>query len=115
MGLFGGGYVLVNHLYQVGPSISPYFLANALPIGQGGNVVNVILVDMRGYDTLGEITVLGLAALGGYAVLRSPQLHALRRQLVRRLPRIADDSGQAAPGAPAQASQEPQTLGVGND
>jgi hypothetical protein len=60
-----------------------------LPIGQGGNVVNVILVDIRGYDTLGEITVLGLAALGGYAVLRSPQLHALRRQLVRRLPHAA--------------------------
>jgi multicomponent Na+:H+ antiporter subunit A len=88
MGLFGAGFVLANHLYQVGPSISPYFLANALPIGQGGNVVNVILVDIRGYDTLGEITVLGLAALGGYAVLRSPQLHALRRQLARRLPKV---------------------------
>jgi len=88
MGLFGAGLVLANHLYQVGPSISPYFLANALPLGQGGNVVNVILVDIRGYDTLGEITVLGLAALGGYAVLRSPQLHALRRQLAARLPRL---------------------------
>jgi len=86
--MFGAGIVLANHLYQVGPSISPYFLANALPIGHGGNVVNVILVDIRGYDTLGEITVLGLAALGGYAVLRSPQLHALRRQLARRLPRM---------------------------
>ncbi len=81
VGVFGFGIVLVNHLVQVGPSISPYFLANALPIGQGGNVVNVILVDIRGYDTLGEITVLGLAALGGYAVLRSPELQALRRRI----------------------------------
>jgi multicomponent Na+:H+ antiporter subunit A len=81
VGAFGFGIVLINHLVQVGPSISPYFLENALPIGQGGNVVNVILVDIRGYDTLGEITVLGLAALGGYAVLRSPQLHALRRKI----------------------------------
>ncbi len=48
-------------------------------------MVNVILVDIRGYDTMGEITVLGLAALGGYAVLRSPHLHTLRRKLNRRL------------------------------
>jgi multicomponent Na+:H+ antiporter subunit A len=112
MGLFGAGFVLANHLYQVAPSISPYFLANALPIGQGGNVVNVILVDFRGYDTLGEITVLGLAALGGYAVLRSPQLHALRRQLVRRLPHAAVP---ANPAGPAEGTQEPQTLGVSHD
>jgi multicomponent Na+:H+ antiporter subunit A len=89
MALFGAGLVLGSYFFQVGPSISPYFLANSIPIGQGGNVVNVILVDIRGYDTLGEITVLGLAALGGYAVMRSPQLHALRRQLTRRL-RIGD-------------------------
>lgn len=86
LGIFGAGIVLVNHFYQVGPSIAPYFVENALPIGQGGNVVNVILVDIRGYDTMGEITVLALAALGGYAVLRSPQLHALRQQLKRVLP-----------------------------
>lgn len=85
MGVFGAGLVLASYFYQVGPSISPYFVENSLPLGQGGNVVNVILVDFRGYDTLGEITVLGLAAIGGYAVLRSPQLHALRRQLNRRL------------------------------
>jgi multicomponent Na+:H+ antiporter subunit A len=89
MALFGAGLVFSSYFFQVGPSISPYFLANSIPIGQGGNVVNVILVDIRGYDTLGEITVLGLAALGGYAVMRSPQLHALRRQLNRRL-RISD-------------------------
>ncbi len=82
LGVFGFGIVMVNQLVQVGPSISPYFLENSLPIGQGGNVVNVILVDIRGYDTLGEITVLGLAALGGFAVLRSPQLHALRRRII---------------------------------
>jgi len=43
--------------------ISPYFLANAMPLGGGANAVNVILVDFRGFDTLGEITVLGTAAL----------------------------------------------------
>ncbi|MGE0312246.1 MAG: monovalent cation/H+ antiporter subunit A [Lautropia sp.] len=43
--------------------ISTYFLETAKSLGGGSNVVNVILVDYRGYDTLGEITVLGIAAL----------------------------------------------------
>jgi multicomponent K+:H+ antiporter subunit A len=50
-------------------SISWYFLANSLPKGGGSNVVNVILVDFRGYDTFGEITVLGIAAVGVLAML----------------------------------------------
>jgi len=41
-----------------------------LPEGGGTNVVNVILVDFRGFDTLGEITVLGIVALTVYALLR---------------------------------------------
>src|SRR5690606_24813509 len=45
-------------------SISDYFLAQSKPAGGGTNVVNVILVDFRGFDTLGEITVLCLAAVG---------------------------------------------------
>jgi len=55
-------------------SIADWFLANSLPGGGGTNVVNVILVDFRGYDTLGEITVLALAALGIYAMLEGLQL-----------------------------------------
>ena len=51
-------------------SISPFFLEHALPDGGGTNVVNVILVDFRGFDTLGEITVLGAVALTVYALLR---------------------------------------------
>ncbi|MBK8048969.1 MAG: DUF4040 domain-containing protein [Anaerolineales bacterium] len=81
VGFFGFAIVMFNHIYQVAPSISPYFIANSLPLGQGANVVNVILVDIRGYDTMGEITVLTLAALGGYAVIRSPQVSALRQRL----------------------------------
>ncbi|HEV2295460.1 MAG TPA: hydrogen gas-evolving membrane-bound hydrogenase subunit E [Tepidisphaeraceae bacterium] len=38
--------------------------------GGGANVVNVILVDFRGFDTLGEITVLSIAALGVWTLLR---------------------------------------------
>jgi multicomponent K+:H+ antiporter subunit A len=50
-------------------SISWYFLEKSMPVGGGTNVVNVILVDFRGYDTFGEITVLGIAALGVLALM----------------------------------------------
>ncbi|MBP6900774.1 MAG: monovalent cation/H+ antiporter subunit A [Burkholderiaceae bacterium] len=51
-------------------SISPYFIAQALPQGGGTNIVNVMLVDFRAFDTLGEITVLGIVGLTVYALLR---------------------------------------------
>lgn len=50
-------------------SISDYHLAQSVPGGGGTNVVNVILVDFRGFDTFGEIIVLGIAALSIYALL----------------------------------------------
>ncbi|WP_445428514.1 monovalent cation/H+ antiporter subunit A [Alishewanella sp. HL-SH05] len=50
-------------------SISDFFLANAKTGGGGTNVVNVILVDFRGFDTFGEIAVLGIAALGIFKLL----------------------------------------------
>ncbi|WP_430463388.1 monovalent cation/H+ antiporter subunit A [Tabrizicola sp.] len=50
------------------PSISDYHLANSKIGGGGTNVVNVILVDFRGFDTFGEIIVLGIAALLIYAL-----------------------------------------------
>jgi multicomponent K+:H+ antiporter subunit A len=51
-------------------SISWYFLDNAVTGGGGTNAVNVILVDFRGFDTFGEITVLGIAAVGVLALLQ---------------------------------------------
>jgi len=50
------------------PTISGYHLANSYSGGGGTNVVNVILVDFRGYDTFGEIIVLGIAALVIFAL-----------------------------------------------
>jgi len=49
--------------------VTEYYAANALR-AQGRNVVNIILVDYRALDTLGEITVLAVAALGVYALLK---------------------------------------------
>ncbi len=51
-------------------SIARYFIEEAVPSGHGRNIVNVILVDFRALDTLGEIFVLALAAVGVYAMIR---------------------------------------------
>ncbi|MFC4558888.1 hydrogen gas-evolving membrane-bound hydrogenase subunit E [Virgibacillus kekensis] len=51
-------------------TISDYFLEKSHSLGGGDNVVNVILVDMRGLDTLFEITVLGIAALAIYSLIK---------------------------------------------
>ncbi len=50
--------------------ISQFFLENAYTQGGGTNVVNVMLVDFRGFDTMGEITVLGVVALTVFGLLR---------------------------------------------
>lgn len=50
-------------------TISGFYLAESVPGGGGRNVVNVILVDFRGFDTLGEITVLAMVGLAAHALL----------------------------------------------
>ena len=57
-------------------SISDFFTENAKTGGGGTNVVNVILVDFRGFDTFGEITVLAIAAIGIYKLLAGIRLFA---------------------------------------
>lgn len=54
---------------NLNPSISDYFVENSATKAYGKNVVNVILVDFRALDTLGEITVLVIAALGVFSML----------------------------------------------
>ncbi len=95
-------------------SISPFFIDRALPEGGGANVVNVMLVDFRGFDTMGEITVLGIVALTVYALLRRfrpprevldlpPQQRAVPSDLVSDLinPRTAQDTALGYLQAPA--------------
>lgn len=94
----GGGMALLSYAMltrQTPNDISLFYLSRALPEGGGSNVVNVMLVDFRGFDTLGEITVLGAVALTVYALLRrfrpskeSMQLPAQQRQLA---PDVATD------------------------
>jgi multicomponent K+:H+ antiporter subunit A len=68
LGLAALSYALLTR--QAPLSISPFFLERALPEGGGANVVNVMLVDFRAFDTLGEITVLGVVGIAVYALLR---------------------------------------------
>jgi multicomponent Na+:H+ antiporter subunit A len=82
------------------PSISAYFVENSVPRGHGRNVVNVILVDFRGFDTLGEITVLSVAAVGVYALLK------LRRR---------SDGDAAASAADHRPAREVATGGASAD
>jgi multicomponent Na+:H+ antiporter subunit A len=50
--------------------LTPYFAENSYLLAKGRNIVNVILVDFRGIDTLGEITVLAVAAIGVFALMK---------------------------------------------
>ena len=56
-------------------SISWFFMQQSIPLGGGTNVVNVILVDFRGFDTFGEITVLGIAAIGALCLMDGMRTH----------------------------------------
>jgi multicomponent K+:H+ antiporter subunit A len=69
--LAGGGIGMLTWAMLTRPadSIGGWFLENSVPGGGGTNAVNVIIVDFRGFDTFGEITVLAIAALGIYALL----------------------------------------------
>lgn len=62
--------VLIAASGEISNDLKNYFSENAYTVAKGKNVVNVILVDFRAMDTLGEITVLGIAAIGVFALLK---------------------------------------------
>ncbi|WP_299690242.1 monovalent cation/H+ antiporter subunit A [uncultured Tateyamaria sp.] len=70
----------------VSTPISEFHLANSYKGGGGTNVVNVILVDFRGFDTYGEIIVLSIAALLIYALTETLLRGPVRRRLLNRIP-----------------------------
>lgn len=75
-GLFVFGFTLVAIGARTEPSISGEYLDKAYSQGGGNNVVNVIVVDFRGFDTMGEIVVLAVAALGVAAIVRAKKTPA---------------------------------------
>ena len=60
-------------------TIAWYYNENALPLAGGNNIVNVTLVDFRGFDTMGEITVLSLAAIGVFVMIKLGREHLYDR------------------------------------
>lgn len=68
-----GGLTMVAALlgmrHRHGAPAGDYYLENSLPLAHGTNVVNTILVDFRGFDTLLEVTVLVIACLGSLGLL----------------------------------------------
>jgi multicomponent K+:H+ antiporter subunit A len=103
----GGGMAILAYAVMTRelPERTSFFLENSLSGGGGRNVVNVMLVDFRGFDTFGEGVVLSLVALTVYALLRRfrpapevmalpPQQRALPKDLQTDLvkPRLARDT-----------------------
>jgi multicomponent K+:H+ antiporter subunit A len=70
----GCGLGLISYAVMTRPlpdhAVSRFFIEQAWPKGGGTNVVNVIIVDFRGFDTLGEISVLAVVAVAVYSLLR---------------------------------------------
>jgi len=97
-GLSALSYALLTR--QAPLSISPFFLEQALPGGGGTNVVNVMLVDFRAFDTLGEITVLGIVGLTVYALLRRfrPPQEAIEVPQQQRVEHIGADLAPSSRG-----------------
>ncbi|MEX1057655.1 MAG: hydrogen gas-evolving membrane-bound hydrogenase subunit E, partial [Natronospirillum sp.] len=70
----GVGMLAFAVLTRPQQTISDYFIQQSVPGGGGTNVVNVILVDFRGFDTFGEITVMAIAAIGIFGLLDGMRL-----------------------------------------
>lgn len=77
--VLGGGLMTALALIAIGvehdKTVSTFYAENSYVMGHGRNIVNVILVDFRALDTLGEITVLAAAAIGVFALLKYRGAH----------------------------------------
>jgi multisubunit Na+/H+ antiporter MnhB subunit len=69
VGLLATSLILVVTSRPASQRLGDFFLAQTVSLAEGRNAVNTILVDFRGFDTLGEITVLLIATLGGLGLL----------------------------------------------
>jgi multicomponent Na+:H+ antiporter subunit A len=95
-GIFIGGVLLSVATTETAPRLREYFAEFGPTLGHGRNIVNVMLVDFRAFDTLGEITVLATAAIGVRGLLRlaaddgSPgdAIHAVASPIFRTAARL---------------------------
>ena len=72
-----GTFILLAHMFSLPAdrSLAEWFAANSLPEAHGRNVVNVILVDFRAFDTFGEIAVVAFSALAAWPLLQKMRKH----------------------------------------
>lgn len=102
--LAGGGLAAIAYVmmtWPLIPNVGDWFLRNAYVEGGGTNVVNVILVDFRAFDTFGEITVLAIVGITVYALLRRFRPAAESVTLPKDLARRADTTFADAMLVPA--------------
>ncbi len=78
VGLGMAGFAVMVSGARTAPSVGERYAASSLPEAGGENIVNVILVDFRGFDTMGEITVLATAALGVTNLVRMARRRRVR-------------------------------------
>ena len=86
IGALIGGLVLSVSTTETAPRLREYFAEFGPTLGHGRNIVNVILVDFRAFDTMGEITVLATAAIGVRALLRLGAAGPIALELVPTQP-----------------------------
>ncbi|GAB1348185.1 putative monovalent cation/H+ antiporter subunit A [Ignavibacteriales bacterium] len=70
VGIFITFVILAVYSVEHSTALKEFFAEKSLTDGKGRNIVNVILVDFRSIDTMGEITVLGIAAIGIYGLVK---------------------------------------------
>jgi multicomponent K+:H+ antiporter subunit A len=108
IGLGVAAVALAVMLRRPEQSIAPWFLANAIPGAAGENAVNVIIVDFRGLDTLGEIAVLGVAALIVFMLLAGVGRLRAWRATSPRSSAAAPAARSAAAGPPLEGTAGPR-------
>ena len=97
--LVGAGMAMLSYAMmtrEAGYSISKFFLEHSYAEGGGRNVVNVILVDFRAFDTFGEITVLAIVGLTVFSLLRRfrPARESVRTPIQQRMQRDFDEQAE---------------------
>lgn len=97
---------LVAVANRVAATTSGWYIENSVPVGQGHNVVNVILVDFRGMDTQGEIIVLTIAAMGVVALLRLRPSEQPRGRHLSPSDVPLEDPGDGGPHAQRASGEE---------
>ncbi len=104
VGAFVAGFALIAAGQRSDAPLAREYVERSLPEGEGRNVVNVVVVDFRGFDTMGEITVIAVAALGVVALVQAARRD--RPGTRREVPLDDGEPGAGEAGPAARAAPE---------